>query len=76
MDSHDSTKHYVNGPEAFLHTLLAEFKDAQRRVEEVHDRISKLVTPPVSDMSVESPSPRVSSISSLNRRNSSNLLNP
>ena len=48
MDSHDSTKHYVNGPEAFLTTLLAEFKDAQKRFEDIYDRISKLVTPPVS----------------------------
>lgn len=48
MDSHDSTKHYVNGPEAFLTTLLAEFKDAQKRFEEINHRISKLVTPSVS----------------------------
>ena len=48
MDSHDSTKHYVNGPEAFLTTLLAEFKDAQKRFEELYNKISKLVTPPVS----------------------------
>lgn len=48
MDSHDSTKHYVNGPEAFLTTLLAEFKDAQKRFEEISNRISKLVNPPVS----------------------------
>jgi hypothetical protein len=48
MDSHDSTKHYVNGPEAFLTTLLAEFKDAQKRFEDLYNRISKLVTPPAS----------------------------
>ena len=48
MDSHDSTKHYVNGPEAFLTTLLAEFKDAQKRFEDIFNKISKLVTPPVS----------------------------
>jgi hypothetical protein len=48
MDSHDSTKHYVNGPEAFLTTLLAEFKDSQKRFEDIYNRISKLVTPPVS----------------------------
>lgn len=47
MDSHDSTKHYVNGPEAFLTTLLAEFKDAQKRFEEINNRISRLVTPSV-----------------------------
>ena len=48
MDSHDSTNHYVNGPEAFLTTLLAEFKDAQKRFEGLYERIGKLVTPPVS----------------------------
>jgi len=47
MDSHDSTKHYVNGPEAFLHTLLAEFKDSEKRFEEIYNRITKLITPPV-----------------------------
>lgn len=47
MDSHDSTKHYVNGPEAFLHTLLAEFKDAEKRFEEIYNKITKLITPPV-----------------------------
>lgn len=47
IDSHDSTKHYVNGPEAFLVTLKAEFKDAQKRLLEVYNRISDLVrTPP------------------------------
>ncbi|TVY17373.1 hypothetical protein LARI1_G004803 [Lachnellula arida] len=46
MDSHDSTKHYVNGPEAFLHTLLAEFKDAEKRFEEIYNKITKLITPP------------------------------
>ena len=48
MDIHDSTKHYVNGPEAFLHTLLAEFKDAEKRFYEINIRITKLVTPEVS----------------------------
>ena len=48
MDSHDSTKHYVNGPEAFLTTILAEFKDAQKRFGEVYNKITKLVTPSVS----------------------------
>ncbi|RFU29241.1 hypothetical protein B7463_g7108, partial [Scytalidium lignicola] len=45
MDTHDSTKHYVNGPEAFMYTLLAEFKDAQKRYEEIYHRITKLITP-------------------------------
>ncbi|CZR64326.1 uncharacterized protein PAC_14224 [Phialocephala subalpina] len=50
MDSHDSTKHYVNGPEAFLHTLLAEFKDAEKRLDDINKKISKLVSPPASFM--------------------------
>ena len=45
-DVHDSTKHYVNGPEAFLHTLLAEYRDAQKRFEEIYKGITKLITPP------------------------------
>lgn len=47
IDSHDSTKHYVNGPEAFLVTLKAEFKDVWKRMLEVHNRISELVKTPV-----------------------------
>ncbi|KAL2072100.1 hypothetical protein VTL71DRAFT_11443 [Oculimacula yallundae] len=50
MDSHDSTNHYVNGPEAFLHTLLAEFRDAQKRFEDIYIKISKLVIPPADFM--------------------------
>lgn len=50
MDSHDATKHYVNGPEAFLHTLLAEFKDAEKRFEDIYTKISKLVIPPADFM--------------------------
>lgn len=46
VHSHDSTKHYVNGPEAFLVTLRAEFKDAQKRLMEVYNRISNLVRSP------------------------------
>lgn len=46
VHSHDSTKHYVNGPEAFLITLRAEFKDAQKRLMEVYHRISDLVRSP------------------------------
>ena len=48
IDSHDSTKHYVNGPEAFLVTLRAEYKDARKRLEEVYNRVSDLVRMPVS----------------------------
>ena len=46
VHSHDSTKHYVNGPEAFLITLRVEFKDAQKRLTEVYNRISDLVRSP------------------------------
>lgn len=46
VHSHDSTKHYVNGPEAFLITLRWEFKDAQKRLMEVYNRISDLVRSP------------------------------
>jgi len=45
VDGHDSTKHYVNGPEAFLATLLTEYRDAQKRFEEIYQRITKLITP-------------------------------
>ncbi|KAH8663380.1 hypothetical protein BGZ60DRAFT_66763 [Tricladium varicosporioides] len=48
--SHDSTKHYVNGPEAFLNTLLVEYKDAQKRFEEICKRIGRLITPPAEFM--------------------------
>ncbi|KAK0106339.1 hypothetical protein ONS96_003977 [Cadophora gregata f. sp. sojae] len=50
MDSHDSTKHYVNGPEAFLHTLLAEFRDAQKRFRDIQKKITTLVIPPADFM--------------------------
>ncbi|KAJ8063454.1 hypothetical protein OCU04_007330 [Sclerotinia nivalis] len=50
MDVHDSTKHYVNGPEAFLHTLLSEFKDVEKRFEAIYMKISKLVSPPADFM--------------------------
>jgi hypothetical protein len=45
-ESHDSTKHYVNGPDAFLNSLLVEYKDAQKRFEEISQRVTKLITPP------------------------------
>ena len=50
VTSHDSTKHYVNGPEAFLITLRAEFRDAQKRLMDVYYRISDLVTTPADFM--------------------------
>lgn len=45
-DVHGNSKRYVNGPEAFLRTVLAEYKDAQKRFEEINKAISKLITPP------------------------------
>ncbi|CAL8584361.1 hypothetical protein XPA_009963 [Xanthoria parietina] len=50
IDAHNSTRHYVNGPEAFLITLRAEFKDAQKRLLEVYNRISDLVRMPANFM--------------------------
>lgn len=46
LDVHDSTKHYSNGPEAFMNSLLGEFRDAERRFEDIYKRISERVTPP------------------------------
>jgi len=46
VDVHNSTKHYLNGPEAFLITLRGEFRDAYKRLMDVHDKISDLVKPP------------------------------
>jgi len=50
IDIHDPSKNYVNGVEAFLVTLLGEFRDAQTRFEEIYRRITKLVTPPLDFM--------------------------
>ncbi|KAF7189429.1 hypothetical protein HII31_09274 [Pseudocercospora fuligena] len=49
-DVHDSTKHYVNGVEAFLVTLLGEFRDAQDRFESIYKEVTKLITPPLTFM--------------------------
>lgn len=48
VDVHEQNRHYVNGPEAFLVTVLAEYKDAATRLRDINDRIVALVTPPVS----------------------------
>lgn len=45
LDVHDSTKHYINGPDAFMHTLLGEFRDAHRRFSAITKAISKRVRP-------------------------------
>jgi CorA-like Mg2+ transporter protein len=46
VDTHDSNRHYVNGPEAFLVTLLAEYRDAQKRFYEINRRVTAMTTPP------------------------------
>ena len=47
IDFLNSTKNYVNGPEAFLVTLRSEFKDVEKRLLEVYNRICDLVEKPV-----------------------------
>ncbi|KAI9687167.1 MAG: hypothetical protein M1822_002578 [Bathelium mastoideum] len=49
-DIHDSSRNYVNGPEAFMITLLGEYRDAQSRFEDIYRRITKLITPPLAFM--------------------------
>jgi hypothetical protein len=46
VDVHEKNRHYVNGPEAFLVTLLAEYQDASKRFMLMNKRIVKMVTPP------------------------------
>jgi len=46
MSSHDSTKHYVNGPEDFLHQNLEELRDAGNRFQDIFHSINNIVTPP------------------------------
>jgi hypothetical protein len=38
---------YLNGPEAFLHALLTEYRDARKRYDEIYRQITELVTPPL-----------------------------
>jgi hypothetical protein len=38
---------YVNGPHAFLDLLISEYRDATKRNLILHERITKLITPPV-----------------------------
>ncbi|KAF2213983.1 hypothetical protein CERZMDRAFT_66734 [Cercospora zeae-maydis SCOH1-5] len=45
-DVHDATKHYVNGVEAFLITLLGEFRDALVRFEKITEAIVRITSPP------------------------------
>lgn len=46
-DTFDSGNRYLNGPEAFLHALLTEYRDARKRYEEIYKRITHLITPPL-----------------------------
>ena len=43
---HETRHHYVNGPDAFLLTLLQEYKDAAKRFRKMAKRIAELATPP------------------------------
>ncbi|PPJ53180.1 hypothetical protein CBER1_11678 [Cercospora berteroae] len=45
-DVHDASKHYVNGVEAFLVTLLGEFRDALVRFEKITEEIARITRPP------------------------------
>ncbi|KAL9093891.1 MAG: hypothetical protein Q9165_003814 [Trypethelium subeluteriae] len=49
-DVHESSRNYVNGPEAFMVTLLGEYRDAQRRFDDLYRRITKLITPSLNFM--------------------------
>jgi hypothetical protein len=40
-------KKYVNGPYAFLDLLVSEYRDATKRNLILHERVTKLITPPV-----------------------------
>lgn len=46
VDTHENNRNYVNGPEAFLVTILDEFKDAQKRFFEIARRVSAMTSPP------------------------------
>ncbi|KAJ4016875.1 hypothetical protein NW752_004009 [Fusarium irregulare] len=39
-------KKYINGPDAFLDLLISEYRDATKRNLVLHERITKLITPP------------------------------
>ena len=44
-DTFETGHRYVNGPEAFLHALLTEYRDARKRYDEIYSRITSLITP-------------------------------
>ena len=45
-DLHETKHHYVNGPDAFLATLLNEYRDATKRFKALSRRVVDLATPP------------------------------
>lgn len=45
-DTFEHGHRYLNGPEAFLHALLTEYRDARKRYGAIYERITRLVTPP------------------------------
>ncbi|KIW14746.1 hypothetical protein PV08_07530 [Exophiala spinifera] len=46
VDVHETNHHYVNGPDAFLSSLMVEYRDAVKRFREVFSSIQRLATPP------------------------------
>jgi hypothetical protein len=46
-DTFEGGHKYLNGPEAFLHALLTEYKDARKRYEAIYRKVSELITPPL-----------------------------
>lgn len=49
-DSHEPSRNYVNGVEAFMVALLGEFRDAAKRFEQIYEAITELITPPLNFM--------------------------
>jgi hypothetical protein len=46
VNLHETSHHYVNGPDAFLVTLLHEYRDAATRLKELAAAITNLTKPP------------------------------
>jgi hypothetical protein len=46
-DTFETGHRYLNGPEAFLHSLLTQYRDARKRYDEIYKQITELVTPPL-----------------------------
>lgn len=49
LEDYESDSKFMNGPEAFVIALLSEYRDAVSRYKDLHQKISGLVLPPVSD---------------------------